>query len=104
MSEAREQPAGRRTTKVGISRRGTLVAMRVSVKLFAALREQAGARERTLDVPDDATVGDVWSALALGDDPAGRFYPLHRPYAARTAVLRGGGEGAGRPPHSGGPV
>jgi len=76
--------------------------MRVSVKLFAALREQAGARERTLDVPDGATLGDVWPALALGDEPAGLLYALNRQYAARTAVLRDGDEVALIPPVSGG--
>ena len=37
--------------------------MRVSVRLFAALREQAGARERELDAARGSTVGDVWPLL-----------------------------------------
>ena len=40
--------------------------VKVRVKLFAALREQAGARERELELSDGAGVGDVWGALGLG--------------------------------------
>ena len=76
--------------------------MRVSVRLFAALREQAGARERTLDVPEGATVADVWPALELGEQPAGLLYALNREYADRTAPLSDGDEVALIPPVSGG--
>src|SRR5690348_6840359 len=76
--------------------------MRVSVRLFAALREQAGVRERTLEFPDGATVGDVWSALALGDEPRGLLYALNREYADATALLGDGDEVALIPPVSGG--
>ena len=34
--------------------------MRITVRLFAALRERAGWSERELDVPDGAAVADVW--------------------------------------------
>ena len=37
--------------------------MRITVRLFAALRERAGWSERELDVPDGAAVADVWSQL-----------------------------------------
>ncbi len=76
--------------------------MRVSVRLFAALREQAGARERELDLPEGATVGDVWPQLALGDEPAGLLYALNREYVARSTLLRDGDEVALIPPVSGG--
>src|SRR5262249_11184854 len=71
-------------------------------RLFAALREQAGVRERTLDLPDGATVADVWPALALGDRPAGVLYALNRGYADPGAPLSDGDEGALIPRVSGG--
>ena len=43
--------------------------MHVTVKLFAGLREQARWSER--DVRAGPTVGDVWGALGLGDEPPG---------------------------------
>ena len=41
--------------------------MKVSVRLFAMLRERAGADSVELDLPDDATVADA--IAALGRDP-----------------------------------
>ena len=40
--------------------------MRVQVRLFAALREQAGTSQVEVELPDGARVADVWAALALG--------------------------------------
>ncbi len=74
----------------------------MSVRLFAALREQAGVRERTLELPDGATVGDVWSALALGAEPPGLLYALNREYAEPNTLLGDGDEVALIPPVSGG--
>jgi molybdopterin synthase catalytic subunit len=76
--------------------------MRVSVRLFAALREQAGVRERQVDVPEGATVADVWSRLELGQEPQGLLYALNREYVERTAPIREGDELALIPPVSGG--
>lgn len=76
--------------------------MRVGVKLFAALREQAGARERELELADGARVGDVWAALGLGDEPAGLVYAVNKAYAGRDAQLADGDEVALIPPVSGG--
>ena len=42
--------------------------MRITVRLFAALRERAGWSKRELDLPDGAVVADVWPALDLGDE------------------------------------
>jgi molybdopterin converting factor subunit 1 len=39
--------------------------MRVTVQLFARLRDVAGAAELSCDVPAGATVADVWRAAAL---------------------------------------
>jgi molybdopterin synthase catalytic subunit len=76
--------------------------MQVSVRLFAALRERAGMRERTLEFPEGATVADVWPALALGDQPAGLLFALNREYADPGAPLTDGDEVALIPPVSGG--
>ena len=76
--------------------------MRVAVKLFAAVREQAGTRELELDLADDASVDDVWPALGLGDEPAGLVYAVNRAYVLRDARLSDGDEVAVIPPVSGG--
>ena len=57
--------------------------MRVSVRLFAGLRERAGTGERELELPDGSTVGDIWDSLALGDEPPGLLYAVNREYAPR---------------------
>src|SRR4051812_16209135 len=76
--------------------------MHVTVRLFAVLRERAGAARRELDLPDGARVGDVWAALGLGQEPPGLAYARNRTYGERAAAL-GGGEGAAvTPPVSGG--
>jgi MoaE-MoaD fusion protein len=76
--------------------------MLVSVRLFAGLREQAGTRERELELPDGATVADVWPLLGLGAEPDGLLYALNREYAERGASLSAGDEVALIPPVSGG--
>ena len=76
--------------------------MRVTVRLFAALREQAGVRERPLERSRGATVADVWPRLDLGEEPAGLLYALNREYVERTAALSDGDELAVIPPVSGG--
>ena len=72
------------------------------MKLFAALREQAGMRERELELADGARVDDVWPALGLGDEPRGLVYALNRAYVERSALLADGDEVALIPPVSGG--
>ncbi len=76
--------------------------MRISVRLFAGLREQAGLRERSLDVSDSATVAEIWPLLELGEEPAGLLYAVNRAYADRAAALADGDEVALIPPVSGG--
>ena len=73
--------------------------MPVTVRLFAGLRERAGWSERVIDA---ATVGDVWSALELGDEPAGLLYAVNKEYATRNHSLADGDEVALIPPVSGG--
>jgi len=74
--------------------------MRVTVRLFAGLRERAGRARVELD--DVQRVGDVWPALGLGDEPAGLLYALNREYAEPSVELHDGDEVALIPPVSGG--
>jgi MoaE-MoaD fusion protein len=74
--------------------------MRVTVKVFAGLRERAGWAER--DLEDVARVGDVWAALDLGEEPAGLLYAVNRDYADADRALSEGDEVALIPPVSGG--
>ena len=76
--------------------------VKVRVKLFAALREQAGTRERELELADGAGVGDVWGALGLGAEPRGLVYAVNRSYVERETRLQDGDEVAVIPPVSGG--
>ena len=74
--------------------------MRVSVRLFAGLRERAGTAR--LDVDDVERVEDVWAKLGLGDEPGGLLYAVNREYVERGAALHDGDEVAVIPPVSGG--
>ena len=72
------------------------------VRLFAGLRERAGTGERQLEVAEGARLGDVWAALALGDEPPGLLYALNKRYAEPDTALNDGDEVALIPPVSGG--
>jgi molybdopterin converting factor subunit 1 len=75
----------------------------VTVRLFAALREQAGTSEVELELPEGAQVSDVWSALGLGGkEPGSLAFALNRAYADREDALHEGDEVALIPPVSGG--
>jgi MoaE-MoaD fusion protein len=74
----------------------------VRVRLFAALRERAGAGSVGVELPDDARVSDVWAALDLGDEPPGILFAVNKAYAERDAALSTGDEVALIPPVSGG--
>jgi molybdopterin synthase catalytic subunit len=76
--------------------------MKVSVRLFAGLRERAGTGRRAVELAEGARVRDVWAALALGDEPAGLLYAVDRAYAEPDAELTEGAEVALIPPVSGG--
>jgi len=74
----------------------------VRVRLFAGLREQAGAGSVDLELQEGATVDAVWPALALGDEPPGLLYALNRAYVERGEPLSADDEVAVIPPVSGG--
>ena len=92
MTRAARQPAGP----------GYAHAMQVRIRLFAGLRERAGTGERTLDLTDGATLGDVWAALGLGEEPSGLLYAVNKRYAELATALADGDEVALIPPVSGG--
>ena len=81
--------------------------MRVTVRLFARLRELVGAGELHRDVSDDATVAEVWLSLAR-DYPAIAPYAesiscaVNAEYARMTSPVAAGDEIAFLPPVSGG--
>ena len=76
--------------------------MRITVRLFAALRERAGWSHQELDLPAGAVVADVWPALGLGEEPPGLAYARNREYAVRDAPIEEDDEVAVIPPVSGG--
>jgi molybdopterin synthase catalytic subunit len=78
---------------------GRSFVARVNVRLFAGLRERAGWSRREVDA---ATVGEIWPALGLGDEPEGLLYAVDHEYAERGRALADGNEVALIPPVSGG--
>jgi molybdopterin converting factor subunit 1 len=78
--------------------------MKVRVRLFAVLRERAGAREIEVDLPDGARVRDALAAV--GDLAVGMplLMAVNREYADEDALLRADDELALIPPVSGGAV
>jgi molybdopterin converting factor subunit 1 len=81
--------------------------MRVSVRLFASLRDLAGADRIELDLPEPATAEDAWRRLAerhpaLATRRASLAAAVNRRYARFDEPLSEGDELAFIPPVSGG--
>ena len=76
--------------------------MRITVKLFAGLRERAGESKRELELDAGARVADVWQPLGLGEEPEGLLYAVNKEYAPPERRLSEGDEVALIPPVSGG--
>ncbi len=80
--------------------------MRLTVRLFAGLRERAGTDRLDVELPGGATVGDLLAAMA--DTPVGALAPrscvvaVNRAYAAPEDPIAEGDEVALVPPVSGG--
>jgi MoaE-MoaD fusion protein len=85
-----------------------MAAMRVTVLLFAILRERAGRDQIELSLPEGATVAEAVEALRSEDglaDVIGRLpvrMAVNREYAEAGATLTSGDELALVPPVSGG--
>jgi molybdopterin converting factor subunit 1 len=81
--------------------------MRVTVRLFARLRDIAGASELAREVAPGATIGDLWRELA-GEFPEMAQYErsissaVNADYAKMSQVVGDGDEVAFLPPVSGG--
>jgi MoaE-MoaD fusion protein len=73
--------------------------VRVTVRLFAGLREQAGWSQKEIEAD---RVSGVWEKLGLGDEPAGLLYAVNRVYAEPDQELADGDVVALIPPVSGG--
>ena len=67
----------------------------VSVRLFAGLRERAGAAHVDVELPDDATVADLLAALELA--PRSCVAAINREYADADDADRAGRRGRARP-------
>jgi molybdopterin converting factor subunit 1 len=81
--------------------------MLVTVRLFARLRELAGASEFTRELPDGSTALAAWRALAADFPAIAPLEPaiscaVNEEYARMTTALHDGDEVAFLPPVSGG--
>jgi molybdopterin synthase catalytic subunit len=81
--------------------------MQITVKLFGALREAAGAKELALTLPDGTRIGDVWEHLVAEHPSIERFkgklaISVNFEISPPDANLSDGDEVAFLPPVSGG--
>jgi molybdopterin converting factor subunit 1 len=76
----------------------------VTVRLFAALRERAGAPAVTLELPEGARVRDALDSLAGLAEGVPLVMAVNREYASEEQVLDAGDELALIPPVSGGAI
>ena len=74
--------------------------MLVSVRLFAGLRERAGSSHLDVELPDEATVADLLTAMDLA--PRSCVAAINREYADAATRIAPGDEVALVPPVSGG--
>ncbi|CAN5569300.1 molybdopterin converting factor subunit 1 [soil metagenome] len=81
--------------------------MLVTIRLFARLREIAGAADVRRELPDGATAASAWEALAADFEQLGPYRAtiscaVNEEYARLTTPLKDGDEVAFLPPVSGG--
>src|SRR5439155_11257098 len=82
----------------------SISVVEVTVRLFAMLRERAGAPELTLELQDGARVSDALSELAGLAEGLPLVMAVNREYADEATALDPGDELALIPPVSGGAV
>jgi molybdopterin converting factor subunit 1 len=80
---------------------------RITLKLFATLRERAGQAELSREFPDGTTVGEIWRAMvrefpALGGHRDSVGFAVNQEYVEGNFKPRAGDEIAFIPPVSGG--
>ncbi len=78
--------------------------MHVRVRLFAVLRERAGADELELELPENASVGDALAQMGHITDGVPVVMAVNQDYAEVSETLHPGDELALIPPVSGGSV
>src|SRR5689334_5269782 len=78
--------------------------MHVRVRLFAGLRERAGAEEVGLELPEGASVGDALDRVGALTEGVPVVMAVNQEYADRSVALHAGDELALIPPVSGGSV
>ncbi len=78
--------------------------MQIRVRLFAGLRERAGASELELELPDGALVGDALERMRPLTEGVPVVMAVNREYVDDDARLHSGDEVALIPPISGGAV
>ena len=81
--------------------------MRVTVRLFARLRDIAGSADLAREAPGGATVADIWRGLVVEFPEMSRYESsissaVNADYAKMTVPLADGDEVAFLPPVSGG--
>jgi len=81
--------------------------MNVTVRLFAAIRQQAGWREKEIQLMDGATLASLFTALTAEQpdfDLSSRsvYAAVNQQYVQQDVVLNDGDEVAIFPPVSGG--
>jgi molybdopterin converting factor subunit 1 len=81
--------------------------MHVTVRLFARLRELAGASELRQELPDGAMAKTAWESLVRACPALAEYEPaiscaVNEEYARLTTPLKNGDEVAFLPPVSGG--
>jgi molybdopterin converting factor subunit 1 len=82
----------------------TVCPVRVSIRLFAGLRERAGRDELELELPDGARVADALAQVQHLAPGVSLVLAVNREYADADVVLQAGDELAVVPPVSGGAV
>ena len=81
--------------------------MRVTIRLFARLRDLAGSGELMREIPGPATVQTVWRSLtteipSLGEYERTLSVAINAEYSRMAAAVQDGDEVAFLPPVSGG--